>query len=294
MKQLIFFVCLIGTLLGSEKLINYQELYDLVDKADTITVIDTSRYQKVLFISHDKEDIKSFKEALTLVKLEPDDYFALACISHYFIHFSTNKKELGYITIKGYSNIKYGSWPSEIPIKNRDKWLEWFDKRGMTMLREEESETALNRWHDAMPKCLRGYWGDIKRPRYLVERELSEILSDKFKSCNPDKHKRVLALLKWFGSGEGSWSGFPEYEEDVEKMLLKYSTKDILDAVKSASLSSAQKEGLAKLLAGYSFRKQRKDKIPKKIKDMLWRFIKNTTSDKDKLERAKRAFRSKQ
>ena len=135
MKQLIFFISLIGTLFASDKFINYQELYDVIDEADTIKVVDNLMFKKVLFSSSNKEDIKSFKEALTLVKLKPDDYFALACISHYLIYFSKNKKELGHITIKGHTNIKYGSWPSEIPIKNRDKWIEWFNKRGVKILK---------------------------------------------------------------------------------------------------------------------------------------------------------------
>jgi hypothetical protein len=135
MKQLIFFISLVSTLFGGDKLINYQELYDMIDKADTITVIDTFKSKEVLFISNDKEDIKSFKKALTLVKLKPDNYFALACISHYFIYFSKNKKELGHIIIKDHTNIQYGSWPSHIPIKNRDKWIEWFNKRGIKILK---------------------------------------------------------------------------------------------------------------------------------------------------------------
>jgi len=299
MKQLIFFISLIGTLFASDKFINYQELYDMIDEADTIKVIEPYELKRVLFSSSNKEDIKSFKEALTLVRLKPDEYYSLACIGSPVIYFYKNKKELTHILVRGSTNVGYETWPSDVPIKYLDKWLEWFDKRGMTMLREDvereeklirEGEIALKKWKEAVPDCFKKDWIDNLRPRYLGEKVNVETLNNKFKSCNPDKFKRILVLLKWYGSGKGPWSGYPSYEEDAEKMLLKYSTKDILDTVKSASLSNVQKEGLARLFAGYYFRKQRKDKIPKKIKYMLWEYIK-TTKDKDKLERAKHAFR---
>lgn len=107
-----------------------------------------------------------------------------------------------------------------------------------------------------------------------------------------DEGERILALLEWFGSGAGPWSGFPSYEEAAEELLLGYSTARIIKAMESTRLSPAQLEGAARLFAGWSFGKQRPQglsELPDALRRILWRHV-GDTQDKDKLDRATRAF----
>ncbi len=108
----------------------------------------------------------------------------------------------------------------------------------------------------------------------------------------PDRGERVLALLEWFGSGSGPWSGFPSYESAAENLLLDYSTIDIISATRSNKLSPTQTEGAARLFAGWSFTRQRPEglkELPEALKKELW-FHSQNTKDKDKLRRARGAF----
>ncbi len=67
-----------------------------------------------------------------------------------------------------------------------------------------------------MPKAIVPVWPytlgefrfvDLTPLRAALEREVRNETS------------RILALLQWFGSGAGPWSGFPYYEAAAEKLL---------------------------------------------------------------------------
>jgi hypothetical protein len=109
----------------------------------------------------------------------------------------------------------------------------------------------------------------------------------------PNLHERIRALLTWFGSGAGPWSGFPGYEEVAEDLLLDYSTSDILAAMDEAPLTEAQTEGAARLFGGWTFSQKRPEdrkKLPANWKQTLLAHSLKSTND-DKRGRAERAFK---
>jgi hypothetical protein len=140
-------------------------------------------------------------------------------------------------------------------------------------------------WLTAMPKAVQLVWSgalaqfgevDLVPLRAALEQEM------------PDRGGRILALLEWFGSG----SGFPSYEIAAEKLILDFSTTDIVTAIQSKRLSPAQTERAARLFGGWTFGKQwPKDlkELPNTLKKDLWLHTQNT-KDKDKISRARRAF----
>ena len=72
----------------------------------------------------------------------------------------------------------------------------------------------------------------------------------------PDQKKRILALLQWYGSGEGPWSGYASYEAAAEELLLLYRTEDILGVIRDTELTEQQLEGTARLFGGWAFSKR--------------------------------------
>ena len=75
---------------------------------------------------------------------------------------------------------------------------------------QERGKRDWDRWLTAMPKAIVPVWSyslgvfsfvDITPLRAALEREV------------PNETSRILALLQWFGSGAGPWSGFPYYED---------------------------------------------------------------------------------
>jgi hypothetical protein len=195
-------------------------------------------------------------------------------------------------------SIRCSLWDSDVRITDTEKWLSWFDDRRISGPRKEaedlRSKQAQNkkdweRWRTAMPKALGRLWSSA-----LLDFGRVDInpLRSELERCMPDRGERVLALLEWFGSGSGPWSGFPSYESAAENLLLDYSTIDIISATRSNKLSPTQTEGAARLFAGWSFTRQRPEglkELPEALKKELW-FHSQNTKDKDKLRRARGAF----
>ena len=154
---------------------------------------------------------------------------------------------------------------------------------------QAQSEKDLDRWVNAMPTALRAIWSNALGEFGKVH---LEPLRTELESRTADRGERILALLEWYGSGAGPWSGFPSYEGAAEGLLFDYRTTEIIAAAQSKTLTPAQTEGLGRLFAGWEFGKQRAEdlrQIPENLKQNLWHHIQNT-HDKDKYSRGKSIF----
>lgn len=253
---------------------------------------------QVLFQSNSIKDLKSFSESLILNKPKPGEYFHCMCIGTPAIYFYKNEKETVYLTNHHGKSIRCPLWSSDVAIADVDKWVKWFDDHGISSVREEveyskaqaiKNKKDWEKWMKAMPNPIKPLWeGAIGNFGEVDTKPLISALDKEM----PDRTERILAILEWYGSGAGPWSGFPSYEDAAEEMLLNYTTKEILTAMQSTLLTTAQVEGGARLFGGWTFSKKRPyglDEVPQEIKKMFWNHVK-TTEDKDKLGRAKRAF----
>jgi hypothetical protein len=159
------------------------------------------------------------------------------------------------------------------------------------LARAKQSEDDYRRWREATPNSVRNIGlGDLPIVGDDVIARMAAALAEE----QPQINERLLVLLGWFGSGAGPWSGFPAYEEVPEKLLLQYSTEDLLGALGSAELSKAQLEGAARLFAGWNFGQQRptdRNKIPKALVGRLLAQA-LSSADKDKRDRWMHAFGS--
>lgn len=252
---------------------------------------------KTLFESTDRRDLDDLKTSLVL---EPShEWFHCMCIGSPTIYLYDHGGELAQLTNHHGVSVRYSLWPSDVRISDTEKWLSWFDSRGMPdpreevnamRAREEQGKRDGDRWVAAMPNAIAAVWSaalgefgdvDVEPLRTALEQGL------------PDQRERILVLLEWFGSGAGPWSGFPGYEAAAEKLLLAYPTKSIVEAFQSSSVTPTQTEGAARLFAGWSFRQQRGGRVqelPDVLKTRLWNHVKETR-DQDKLNRATSAFK---
>jgi hypothetical protein len=108
----------------------------------------------------------------------------------------------------------------------------------------------------------------------------------------PNERERILALLRWYGSGSGPWSGYPAYEDTLAALLFEYKTSAIVASLQSVSLNEPEMEGAARLFARFDFRQQRPKSILKLPVDLKRSLLQHCLQSKsaDKVERAKRAF----
>jgi hypothetical protein len=193
-----------------------------------------------------------------------------------------------------------GKWSGDGALtRNSAEFLvRWLTDHGVSGPQEEreeqirlqqESRESNDKWLRAMPECLKPFWSDMQLPFVRKgTQELEAALTKEF----PDSNARVLALLTWYGSGEGPWSGYPHYESIAEELLLLNKTESILAAIQDQELTEQQTEGLARLLAGRSFSQQRPNdlrNVPDELKARLLKYSLQS-NDEDRRRRAQAAF----
>jgi hypothetical protein len=276
-----------------------EDLRKLLAEADRIVVKDSPQtWAKTLFVSNDKKDLEELWESLTLETPGAGEWFHCMCYGTPALYIYQRGSQRLELTNHHGLSIRCSLWDSDLRIIDTEKWLSWFDDRRISGPRQEieamrgehaQRKKDWERWLTAMPKAIQLVWSgaiaqfgkvDLVPLRAALEQEM------------PDRRERILALLEWFGSGSGPWSGFPSYEIAAEELILDFSTTDIVAAIQSERLSPAQTEGAARLFGGWTFGKQRpKDlkELPNALKKDLWLHTQNT-KDKDKFSRARAAF----
>jgi hypothetical protein len=207
----------------TENHVNADDLYKLIRKADRVIVKKSPRRDSaILFQSANRDDIDSLEKALTIII--PRGKFCCACEGEPTIYLYSGKAELISITNHHGVSVSTPLWDTNVEVANPQNWIKWFDKRKITSPRKEyeyviaqsqKSKSAYNRWLAAMPKALQSPWeqavdqfgiSDIAPLRKELERSI------------PNQTERICALLFWFGSGAGPWSGFPSYENAAEEL----------------------------------------------------------------------------
>jgi hypothetical protein len=273
-----------------------EDLRKILTNADKIVVKASPRWSTILFESTGKKDLEDLWRSLTLEP--PAEWFHCMCDGTPAIYVYERGCERVVLTNHHGKSIRCSLWDSDVRIINTEKWLSWFDERQISGPRQEvetmrarqaQNEKDWERWLAAMPKALRTVWSNALGEFGKVD---LDPLRSELERNMLDRGERILALLEWFGSGAGPWSGFPSYEAAAENLLLDFSTAQIIAAIQSKGLSPAQTEGAARLFAGWSFGKQRpqglKD-LPDALRKELWHHSQNT-EDKDKYARARSAF----
>ena len=151
-----------------------------------------------------------------------------------------------------------------------------------------EREANDRRWRTGMPASVRPVWSDqfigfgddLHRVRVALAIEF------------PKPKDRIRALLSWYGSGAGPWSGYPSHEAVAQELLFDFSTSEVIKAIQAGDVSEAQLEGASRFFADSNFGKQRpKDRarLPQYLRDRLLAHSLRS-GDNDKVGRAKRAF----
>src|SRR5208337_2014763 len=145
------------------------------------------------------------------------------------------------------------------------------------------------RWLVAMPSSLKPLWSNA-RSQYDPPTKFPDLkpLDAALVKQYPDTHDRIRALMAWFGSGAGPWSGFPGYEEIAEELLRQYPNAELISAVESRNLTNQELEGAARILGSWTPIPDRTP-IPAGLRRTLLDYCLKSP-DQDKLERARKAF----
>jgi hypothetical protein len=211
---------------------------------------------------------------------------------------TANRSQLALLGVHHGFSIRWDHWKDDAVLADGHLLLEWLAQRGVneplrefeaSQVRQAEGQRNLERWLKAMPEALLPIRAEVLGEYGIVN---LAPLQTALERGLPDETLQILALLKWFGSGSGPWSGCPAYEKSAEDLLLLHSTERIVSAIQSSQLSKEQLEGAARFFAGWTFNRTRKNglqELPEDIKKLFWEHVKDTHDD-DNRSRATRAF----
>lgn len=170
------------------------------------------------------------------------------------------------------SSLSIIEWLANHNVKSPKIEREWINKQKIEREKEEKA------WLDAMPSSIKPYW---KFDNYQLVMNDSEKIYQALEKEYPQKSQRILALLKWYGSGSGTWNAFPAYESVANEILKGMEDSDIIKAASNAvlsenQLSESQKEGAARFLAPLSDRM----KLPKELLNLIFQQYRKTQEKK--------------
>lgn len=282
-----------------ERPVSPERLTSLIGEANRLVVTESPLHDaKKLFESGERKDLDALSKALVVAK--PDEWLHCMCIGTPAIYLYKDKELLAEVTNHHGQAVRCSLWGSDAPVTDVEKWLKWFDDRKIEGPRKEveelresckQGELDWKKWVAAVPKGLEQIWEDSLGQFGRVD---AKPLMKTLRTSVPKKENQILALLQWFGSGAGPWSGFPSYEAAAEQLLLEYQIDEIVECIEIKKLSAEQTEGAARLLAGWDFSQKHPkglDQVPVEMKKALWEHVKDT-KDEDKLGRARSAFKT--
>jgi hypothetical protein len=301
-RRLYVAICLVMfalPLIAGEKSRNEQlsVLFVLIDQADEM-VVYTEGFKREFAIYHSssRKDFEDLKSAITLK--HKGGPFVCACMDGPEIALLKNKKEIASVWNHEGTAIGSSVWNGDWENSDANRWLRWFDVRGMTSAREffnqRRSEdrkmvVAEKRWLKAMPSSLKPLWSNAVS-QYNPPDKFPDLkpLNAALLKQYPDAYDRIHALMAWFGPGAGPWSGFPGYEQIAERLLRQYSTAELIGAAESTNLSDQELEGAARILGNWTPVPDHTP-IPAQLRQKLLEHCLKS-KDQDKVERARKAF----
>jgi hypothetical protein len=165
-------------------------------------------------------------------------------------------------------------------------------------LREQHAAWTAT-WEPAIPPGLAplidGLEGDKYSPEPKALPSALAILERQYES----RDEQVLALLAWYGHGNGPWSGYPSVETAPEVMLQTFSPDELVHAIERRPLSAQHLEGIARFVARWVPVKSKQNR--RRLKDLIDKIRESSVCDQihahvqsgrdpSKTEQLRRAF----
>lgn len=278
----------------SNRSLRPESLATLIDRADRLVVHhEPWEASEILFESSERHDLDALKASLQVEM--PEQHLHCMCNGTPGIFLYANGQQIGEITNHHAKLIRCSLWKSDARLVNTEEFLKWFDDRKIPGPRKEyeesqqqDKEWSMNqrKWIEAIPPCLKPYQSSMQSfdPDLAP---LRKALAEK----GGEKNDRILALFFWYGSGAGPWSGCPAYEITAEKLLLDYSTAELLAAIEGKELTVPRLEGVARFFGGWGLSRRPDDQrlLPDELKARLLKHSLES-KDEDKRGRARNAF----
>jgi hypothetical protein len=257
----------------------FSDLFGLIDGSRRIVVKTLSHNGSdatILYESSDKADVMTLRDTLESCLEEPMFLSQCRCLDNIviFLYDGEERNELLQISNHpGSKSIRCSLYANDLPLINREKWLQWFDDRNIRGPREEISQRAMRKKHNAqayrkwvaaMPRYLKGAWKKHETTVSFYGRCPDELRSALHRHlCGKTVQEKITDILIWYGSTTCTGKqcrGHLIYERVAEALLLDFDVQDIFDAIviynSRCMIDTRLIHGAVKLFSGFRFPKK--------------------------------------
>ncbi len=235
-----------------EKVTHVQIVHKFIGK-------DGRYHPETLLNITDPEAFSSLHNALEII--DEASPFHVWSVGDYVLEFYATNTLITSIELLSARTIRWDLLHGDAHLRNIPLLCNWLAERGVEeplrryyaeQERAEKYQAAEERWKQATPACLLPFWDGMSDKSLKID-----IVQTTLETAYPDPEQRALELFRWFGSGEGPWSGYPIYEMYPEELLLNFPTDQLVSILLTAQLTESHLEGAARYFAGWTFNKQR-------------------------------------
>lgn len=266
--------------------------------------------------------IHALKSALQ-IDTSPKCYEHDTCLGDPTIELLNGKKRLAVLAYHHGKSLRWTkAWRFDAKLEDGYELAQWLEmlnvpepKIALEAARKEErqSSSQLQAWILSTPVCLREHLIDSLglasnlvalspdpkslqglAPRKLQtnaqEAKLVAVLNENYQS----EKDAILALMQWYGTGTGSWSAYPAYEDIPARLLLLFPTKKILQALTASDVSPPEFEGAARFFSSYCFLSSKPNDLRLLDKGLKEHFLSICAQSQEpsRQERGRQAFAS--
>jgi hypothetical protein len=242
---------------------NQRSIEAMLAGIDRVRVVPFSNYvegrapEPILIDTADPRSLASFRTCFAIVE-DPSSFGHCMCPGDPHIELYARKAMVAKLSYHHGYSIRWDAWSYDAVLSEPDRLLDWMSEHGApgpraaveeARQRAEEGERDARRWLAAMPAPLRPFWESLEP---FPDRDLYQPSLEALRAL-PSVDAQVLALLGWFGSGAGPWSGCPSYESVAQDLLLHFAPQLMIDALAGTSPTDAQLVGASRYFAGWGF-----------------------------------------
>jgi hypothetical protein len=111
-----------------------EELAELIDRADTVLVINVPFSDAILYQSSERRDLDALKAASRVV---PTSAGYCMCFGEPAIELRAKGEVIGHFTNHHGDTLRYKRWNSDAPVADPEAFVRWFEERGIKGPRRE-------------------------------------------------------------------------------------------------------------------------------------------------------------
>lgn len=186
------------------------------------------------------------------------------------------------------SSLRHPSWSSDAMLVDGPALVRWLATQGATgplrayaqdLERARLADRARREWLQAAPPCFRDLSPDD--PVAMLPNADDPALDAseaRLRATYANAADATHALLSWFGSGAGPWSGYPAYEGLAENLLHRLGLDVAREVALSHASAPAVMRGAARLFSSWNLVAHRKSAVgdvPVSLWDALRPFVRS-------------------